>query len=159
TYGELHARLKRLTERQRLRELDELVGEPRPDDGANFGRPMTLDELRAFDAMPRMSIGAHTLSHPSLAMLDEAEQLRELSDARKALVEAAHADISTVAYPFGKEADFGSRTRALAAQAGYVAAFTTIAKPVKRNCDAFALPRLTVHEWPAAEFAARLRMA
>jgi peptidoglycan/xylan/chitin deacetylase (PgdA/CDA1 family) len=150
----LHARLKRLAPDKRAAELAMATAEV----PADRGRPLTVDELKTFAAMPGMSIGGHTLTHPSLASLAADEQRRELQESRTALEKLTAMRIDTVAYPFGKEDDVDATTRALAAEAGYIAAFTSIARPVSSSTDLYAIPRLAVHDWDGRELERRLRM-
>lgn len=151
--AQLHARLKALPGRERRGRLDTLAWK----DDADRGRPMTLDELRDLASRPGVEIGAHTLSHPSLALLPAAEQERELAVARTRLEELLGRPVTLLAYPFGKPGDVSEETEALARRAGYRAAFTTVPRRLDPLSPPFALPRLTVHEWPAETLAKRVR--
>jgi peptidoglycan/xylan/chitin deacetylase (PgdA/CDA1 family) len=153
----LQPELKRLPAEERARRLDELLGERGQDEAADLGRAMTPEELLTFTSMPRMSIGAHTLSHPVLGILPAEEQRRELAESRSALQELTGKEVDTVAYPYGKPADLNRDTAHLAAEAGYEAGFTTVAQPLTPRSDRFLLPRLTVHDWPEESFRERLR--
>lgn len=156
-YEDWHARLRRLPQEAREAELERILeGQPAGDVG-DLGRPMTPDELKTFAITKGMSVGAHTFSHPSLAALVEAEQRRELALSREALEQLTGGQVDLVAYPFGKEGDVSATTRALAAATGYVAAFTSVALPVVRRSDSYAIPRLAVHDWNQDEFARRLQ--
>jgi peptidoglycan/xylan/chitin deacetylase (PgdA/CDA1 family) len=155
--GNLHDRLKRLPAERRRAELEAISSERPERNGSDFGRPMTVQELRAFARLPGMTVGAHTATHPSLAALTEAEQRRELVESRELLQVLTGSPVDVVAYPFGKEPDVSATTRALAAQAGYTAGFTSIAKLVTRRSDLYALPRISVHDWSEETFADRLR--
>jgi peptidoglycan/xylan/chitin deacetylase (PgdA/CDA1 family) len=107
--------------------------------------------------MPGVAIGAHTVSHPSLAELDEDAERRELADSRQALEGVLGRRVDLLAYPFGKSADVSARTLASAAAAGFRAAVTTQAAPVLPSTGRYAIPRLTAHEWDEAELVRRLR--
>ena len=48
-------------------------------------------------------------------------------------------------------------TEDLTRRSGYKAAFTTVPRCLVPSSPLFALPRLTVHEWPAESLAKRLR--
>lgn len=151
--GKLHTRLKGLPGRERQGRLATLAWK----DDADRGRPLTLDELRDLASRPGVEIGAHTLSHPSLALLPAVEQERELAGARTRLEEMLGRPVTLLAYPFGKPGDVSEETQALARRAGYRAAFTTVPRCLVPSSPLFALPRLTVHEWPAETLAQRLR--
>jgi peptidoglycan/xylan/chitin deacetylase (PgdA/CDA1 family) len=148
--GRLHARLKAMPGRERRASLTRT-------DAADRGRPLTVDELRDLAARPGIEIGAHTLSHPSLALLPAAEQERELAGARAKLEELLGRPVTLLAYPFGKPGDVSEETISLARRAGYRAAFTTVPGRLVPSSPRFALPRLTVHEGPAEALERRLR--
>ena len=149
----MHARLKALPGGQRSGRLAAM----KLADGIDRGRPLTLDELRDLAARPGVEIGAHTLSHPALALLPAVEQERELTVARARLEELLGRPVTLLAYPFGKPDDVSEETRNLARRAGYRAAFTTVAGRLVPSSPLFGLPRLTVHEWPPETLARRLR--
>ncbi|MFL6289946.1 MAG: polysaccharide deacetylase family protein [Thermoanaerobaculia bacterium] len=151
--GKLHARLKGLPGRERRGCLATLAC----TDDSDRGRPMTLDELRDLASRPGVEIGAHTLSHPSLALLPAVEQERELAGARSRLEELLGRPVTLLAYPFGKPGDVSEETEDLARRAGYRAAFTTVPRRLVPSSPLFALPRLTVHEGPAEILARRVR--
>ena len=141
----LHSRLKQLPAGQRAAELDEIAPAEPPED---FGRPLTVDECRELSSLPGIGIGSHTVSHPSLRGLSRSEQREELVESRKLLEEAIGARVELLSYPFGKDLDLAQETPELARQAGYAAAFTSIPLALTRRSPRFALPRLTVHDWP-----------
>ena len=149
----LHARLKGLPGRERRGRLSAMTSTWCSDSG----RPMTPDELRDLASRPGVEIGAHTLSHPSLALLPAVEQKRELAEARTRLEELIVRPVTLLAYPFGKPGDVSDETLRLARSAGYRAAFTTVPRRLVPSSPLFALPRLTVHEWPAETLGRRLR--
>jgi peptidoglycan/xylan/chitin deacetylase (PgdA/CDA1 family) len=153
----VHAELKRLPAEERARRLEQLAAAGA--DPRESGRPLTRDELDRLAAMPRVSIGSHTLSHPCLAALGRDDQLHELTASRQALEEHLQRPVTTVSYPFGKDADLGAETPELARAAGYEAAFTSTGRPVTPASVPLALSRVTVHDWGAAMFRDRLRAA
>ena len=151
--AKLHAWLKGLPSRERWRRISSMTSTW----GSEFGRPMTPDELRDLASRPGVEIGAHTLSHPSLALLPAVEQERELREARTRLEEAIGRPVTLLAYPFGKPGDVTDETAHLARRAGFRAAFTTVPARLVPSSPVFALPRLTVHEWPAERLMSRIR--
>jgi peptidoglycan/xylan/chitin deacetylase (PgdA/CDA1 family) len=160
----LHAGWKQLSSgaRRRAHAALRALGDGRPGPVAldtrqgDPGRPLTPAELRELAALPEVTVGAHTLSHPSLAALPAGEQLREMLGSRARLEEHLGRTVDLLAYPFGKEGDVSAETRRLADRAGFRAAFTTEPDRVVRSTDRFALPRLTVHEVPAPDLLRRV---
>jgi peptidoglycan/xylan/chitin deacetylase (PgdA/CDA1 family) len=64
----------------------------------------------------------HTLTHPALPELDEAEARREISDGRHDLEQRLGRAVTAFCYPYGL---FGSREAALVSEAGFRYAVTT----------------------------------
>ena len=151
-FERLHARLAAASQVERDRALQAL---PRAD--VDLGRPLRREELLRLARESGVSIGAHTVSHPRLSRLPEARQREELVLARAALAEAIGRPVDLLSYPFGKQDDVTAETRALAAAAGYTAAFSSIPDALHDRSDRYMLPRMSVHEWSAEEFAARVR--
>ena len=156
-FADVHARLKRLGGSQREDAIASLIAAERWAPTMDLGRPLTAEELRHLAAHPLVDIGAHTVSHPSLASLSEAEQRFELVESQRWLESHLAQRIRLLAYPFGKAGDVSEVSRTAAKGSGYHAAFVTTPGPVTPDVDVMAIPRLTVHEWSDAEFEQRLR--
>lgn len=75
---------------------------------------LTYEQLRQLQAAGH-EVGGHTISHPHLTTLSEAEQRHEICDDRAALLKAG-LRVTSFAYPFG---DADSRTRQLIIDCGY----------------------------------------
>jgi peptidoglycan/xylan/chitin deacetylase (PgdA/CDA1 family) len=134
-----------------------LDGSPfRWDGREDQGRPLTLAELRELAALPGVGIGAHTMTHPRLSALSAEDQRRELTRSKARLEELTGRRVDLLAYPFGKPGDLAPETPRLAEAAGYRAAFLSQAGRIVPSSPRFLLPRLSVHDWPAAELVRRL---
>jgi peptidoglycan/xylan/chitin deacetylase (PgdA/CDA1 family) len=134
-----------------------LDGRPfRWDEREDQGRPLTVAELRELAAFPQVGIGAHTLTHPRLSAISSEDQKRELAEGKARLEELTGRRVDLLAYPFGKPGDLAPETPKLAEGAGYRAAFLSQAGRIVPSSPRFLLPRLSVHDWPAAELARRL---
>lgn len=98
-----------------------LIGEPNPWMSPSSGaRMMTADELRNL-AAAGVELGAHTVTHPDLSMLDREACLREMVGSREALERVTGARVRTFAYPFCR---YGDVAVAAAEDAGFLAAVT-----------------------------------
>jgi peptidoglycan/xylan/chitin deacetylase (PgdA/CDA1 family) len=86
-------------------------------DGVMLSEP----ELREL-AAAGWEIGAHTMTHPDMSMLDYEACLAEIVDSREALERMTGASVRTFAYPFGR---YGPAALAAARDAGMIAAVTT----------------------------------
>jgi peptidoglycan/xylan/chitin deacetylase (PgdA/CDA1 family) len=130
-----------------------------PWDGADAGLPshraLTVDELRSLAARPEISIGAHTLTHPSLAKLSRAEQEHEIAGSISRLEQATGSSVRAFAYPFGTPGDVSATTVRVASRlCDY--ALSTDSGAAWRWSPRWRLPRATVRDWSGAEFARRL---
>jgi peptidoglycan/xylan/chitin deacetylase (PgdA/CDA1 family) len=88
-----------------------------PESGA---RMMTEDELREL-AAAGVELGAHTVTHPDMSLMDRPACLREMVESREVLESVADTAVHTFAYPFCR---YGDAAMAAAADAGFLAAVT-----------------------------------
>jgi peptidoglycan/xylan/chitin deacetylase (PgdA/CDA1 family) len=82
-----------------------------------------------------MEIGSHTLGHPDLRGLDDAELERELRDSKRAIEAITGEPCRVLAYPYGL---YDDRVVRAAREAGYEVAFGWLSGPWRR----FEAPRL-----------------
>lgn len=95
--------------------IDEWLGGPH----AHELLPLGWDRLRSL-AGAGWEIGSHTVTHPRLPALADAELRHELEQSRAAIA-ARVGECSTIAYPYGA---YDARVAAAARDAGYLAAGT-----------------------------------
>lgn len=139
----------------RLRECDEptlqaavirLAREAGVDQAARIAALcMDWAELRDFAAEPLATIGAHTLSHPRLAKLGEDEARVEIAGSRDRILAELGIDARHFAYPVGDPGSAGPRDYALAREAGFTTAVTTVPGVLKPGVAPHALPRLSAN--------------
>jgi peptidoglycan/xylan/chitin deacetylase (PgdA/CDA1 family) len=150
TYRAVHELLRRLPGRDRD---DALAATARWAGGipasATAPRCLTAGELRSLSRGGLIEIGGHTVSHPSLAALPEAEQWREVIDCRRAMEEALGVAITSFAYPYGGRDDFNDVSVRALRRAGFECACTTAARPVAPADDCFQIPRFHVNDCDA----------
>ena len=96
------------------------LGGPNPWMDAPEVRYMNADEIRAV-AAAGVEIGAHTVTHPDLAELSEADCLREMTESRDVLADITGDPVTTFAYPF---CSYGPAALAAVRKAGFAAAVT-----------------------------------
>jgi peptidoglycan/xylan/chitin deacetylase (PgdA/CDA1 family) len=144
----------RATREHTLSELSSMAGHsraPRPSH-----RPLRQDEVAVLAASAGITIGAHTVTHPSLAARPAAEQLQEIDGARRDLEAWIGRPVDAVAYPFGGRGDVSRDTIASARHAGMTIGCTTQAGRVDAATDPLRVPRAIVRNWTGDEFARRL---
>lgn len=120
-------------------------------------RPLSAGELQALAGVEGMEIGAHTVTHPSLAALPPAEQQMEIEQGKTGLEAMIGRPVSSFAYPYGRPSDFMAETVALVRAAGFSRACTNQSGLIKQANDPYQLPRLFVRDCDGDGFAAWLR--
>jgi peptidoglycan/xylan/chitin deacetylase (PgdA/CDA1 family) len=115
-------------------------------------RAMGPRELAAFARLPTVDIGVHTLSHPVLPLLGDAELRQEITGCHDRLRAAFPRVQPIVALPF---ALYDRRTVEIARAAGMATSLTLSGGRIGAGTDPRALPRLCA---TSAEGAARLAL-
>jgi peptidoglycan/xylan/chitin deacetylase (PgdA/CDA1 family) len=125
-------------QRERLDALREsfVVDAPAPCELADW-------PLAARLADAGMEIGAHTMTHPFLTLLNPAEQAREVAESAALARERTGAEITGLAYPVG---DHDDRTVDAVRDAGLSYAVTTAAGDCVPGTPPFRLPRRALPE-------------
>ncbi len=86
---------------------------------------MSWDELQPFANEKLVSIGAHSITHCSLAQQSEAVASEEMWMSRSRIESALQKAVAHLAYPYGDRLAAGTREFALAKVAGFKTAVTT----------------------------------
>jgi len=90
-----------------------------------------------------MTVGAHTLSHPTLSKQPADLAHAEISDCRQMLQDCCGQPVWALAYPFGNAAAVGDREIDVARAAGYDCAFMNVPGDLQ-SAPRFALPRVHI---------------
>ena len=156
-YREMVAALRRLP----VVERDGLVSRWRDWAGVTEGareshRTLSAEELIALSEARGVSIGAHTMTHPSLAMLSATEQAHELRESRRWLETTIGKPVTAVAYPYGELPDVSAVTVAAARSEGFDMGLSNVGGTAWRWSSRWRVPRILVRDWDAATFSARL---
>jgi len=124
------AALQQLTQICRPRQL--------PDD-----LMMTHAQVRAMHSAG-MEIGAHTVQHPILSLIDDTAVEVEMVQSRDTLQSLTGQPVRLLAYPNGRpDQDYAHRHAVLAKRLGFLAAVTTAPGVAAPGSDLFQLPRFT----------------
>jgi peptidoglycan/xylan/chitin deacetylase (PgdA/CDA1 family) len=116
---------------------------------------MTSDEARALVRSGLVAIGAHSVTHPSMATQDAAACEREITMSKRTCEDLAGAPITAFCYPY---AEFNPQARTAVKAAGFISACAK-GRACAPTSDVFALPRLYVPNLSGDEFEQRLRWA
>lgn len=157
-FWELHQSAKKISAAQRagwLRQVGEWAGLASTPDEAN--RLMTQDELRSLAQSQWVTIGAHTVTHPMLSALTEAEQRQEIVSSRQQLEKLLGREIEVFSYPFGDRCDYDTTTRRICREAGFRKAAAAFSGEVHPWSDPYQIPRHSIPNWDLKRFAVELK--
>jgi peptidoglycan/xylan/chitin deacetylase (PgdA/CDA1 family) len=120
---------------------------------------MTAQQVRQLHRSG-IEIGAHTVSHPILAKLDDATARLEIAASKNVLQEIIDAEVTSFAYPNGGPGrDYTARDVALAREAGFHLAVSTAWGAAGPERDPFQLPRIAPWDRSALRFGLRMARA
>ncbi len=155
---EIHSLLRPLRHEEQQMALDALNSfaltngrQPRP--GYRALKPEEICQL-AKDGL--IEIGAHTVTHPILALQPYETQKREIVESKTFLEKILGKMVTSFCYPYGGRGDINPTTLMLVKQSGFSAALTTIPGSVVPQANIYFLPRFMVHSWDGEEFGRRL---
>lgn len=111
-------------------------------------------QVQKLSASGLFSIGAHTVNHAMLGAQDEAVQAYEVQQSKREIEKLLGKNIHGFAYPYG---NYNATTKSLLREAGYQYAVSTESRVVTSAEDLYALPRVQVKNWQAAEFSFRIQ--
>lgn len=148
-FDHIYGFLRQLKTEEELRNImRELTARHRVD-MPGFCADLCMDwkELATLAADPLVTIGAHTVNHPILTKLDDAEVRAELDNSRNVIEAALGARPQHLAYPVGDKSSAGPREFKIASELGFKTAVTTRPGVVfRRHADHLtALPRISLN--------------
>lgn len=117
---------------------------------------MTDAQVQAMHAAG-MEIGAHTVRHPILATLDDADAQAEIGRSRDVLQGLLDHPVSLFAYPNGQpDRDYARRHASIVQRLGFLASVTTAPGVSCPGADLFQLPRFSPWDRDAWRWMSRL---
>ena len=121
-------------------------------------RPMDVHELGRLAASSLIEIGAHTTTHPTLAVEPSDEQRHEIQNCRATLQDLLRRPIDAFAYPYGSlRQDYSAETVDIVRDTGFDLAFTTGSSFASPDGGPFEIPRFVMLDSVSdAELAHRL---
>ena len=111
------------------------------DQGPSY---LSSKEIKLLSDSKLLTIGSHTLSHRILMKLSNADLEKEIVLSKKTLENILLKPVSLFAYPFGSYGAYDKRAIIFLKQAGYKAAFSTIAGMNDRHQDRYQIKRTRV---------------
>ena len=104
---------------------------------------MSTEELKAIDADPLCTIGAHTVSHLKLDTLTREEQYREIADSKQTLEALLGHNIKHFSFPHGAH---NADTLDICRQLGFHTVAQSWGGPVRKGVHYDVLPRINITE-------------
>lgn len=108
------------------------------------------------EKLPIVTIGAHTVNHPSLKNLMEWEQRYEINQSIKELEYLFKRNINVFSYPFGTRNDYDKTTINICKEENIYKAAVNIPGVWTPYCDRYQIPRNIVRNWSISEFTKKL---
>ena len=149
-------RLKHLPVAERQRKTDAIADRV----GAGLPCDLMLTDRQVRELRDAgMAIGAHTVTHPILAKLDDAPAREEILESKRHLERLLGHPVSLFAYPNGKPVqDYTATHVAMARELGFDAALSTAPGAGRRGCDLFQIPRFTPWDRTSSRYGLRLAL-
>ncbi len=119
-------------------------------------RTMTEAEICRLTASGLITVGAHTVNHPVLSVLEPRVQAREIQESRLRLEKIINRPVSTFSYPFGRAQDYSRQTVKLVREEGFRCACSNFAGLASRWTNPFELPRICIQDVDGDEFSKML---
>ncbi len=100
---------------------------------------ISIEELKALDADPLCTIGAHTVSHPKLDTLSREQQYQEIAESKLTLEALLGHEVCHLSFPHGAH---NNDTLAICHELGFQTAVKSWAGPLRRREHPWPLPRI-----------------
>jgi peptidoglycan/xylan/chitin deacetylase (PgdA/CDA1 family) len=158
TYCKLHFLFRTLdyeTRERLLIQIAQWAGVSR--DGRPSHRTLRADEIPRLSEGKLVDIGAHSVTHPVLAVEPLEVQRKEIIGCKRQLEGILGRPVKSFSYPYGGSGDVGRETIALVREAGYQVACANFPMAVTSRFDPYWVSRCLVRDWDGEEFARRLR--
>ncbi len=139
--------LKSLDHTQRLEFVDEMEKSLEQKLMFNETTPLThralsWPQIQEMSQSNLITFGAHTCSHPILALCTSELMDKEITTPKKIIEEKLNKNCPLFCYPYGGEDSFNEQTKKCVQEAGFCCALTTITGTNDALTDLFTLKRL-----------------
>ena len=119
----------------------------------NDYRSLTTQELLELEKGGLVEIGAHTVTHPSLAAHSLEIQQAEIYSSKHTIEQLLNHPIKSFSYPFG---NFNQSSICVVKDSGFERACSTVQLGVWKGSDRFQLPRFEAQNWTKEVFEKKL---
>ena len=141
----VHPLLQQLDAAEQRQALDNLRAATRSTCvNSPAGFAMTEEQVLKMSGSPFAEVGAHTVTHPKLAVLSPSRQFEEIEESKNYLTALSGKKITSFSFPYGAPLHFTESTRRLVIASGFQRACTTEGAVFRGRHGQFGIPRLTV---------------
>lgn len=125
-----------------IKTLNDLIDKYSPDLEFYHNLFLTESKLKEFSKHPLVTIGSHTISHPSLSKINDEQSFYEISNSKIELEKIIEKKVDHFSYPFGTINDVSNRELENVKKSGYLTALTTSYGDVNKKSNLLKLPRI-----------------
>ena len=104
---------------------------------------LSTEELKALDADPLCTIGAHTVNHPKLDTMTREQQYQEVAESKQILEALLGHEINHFSFPHGAHND---DTLAICHELGFETVVQSWGGPLRRGENPYPLPRINIKQ-------------
>ncbi|SEA83545.1 Polysaccharide deacetylase [Oribacterium sp. KHPX15] len=140
----VHSELKKMTSIQRSRAFSDLENIFHVTTNRDYCRSLSKVQLRELSKSPLITIGGHTINHPSLARENMDTQEYEIRESKTQIEDIIGKSISVFSYPFGQKTDFDDTTIEIAHKCGYQRVYAAFSGYTKREYIDGYIPRINI---------------
>lgn len=115
--------------------------------GREYRKILSENELRELSDNALISIGTHTVTHPSLNNIDVSEQEWEIVRSKKTIEDIIQKEVSIFAYPFGTKNDFSEATIELLKKHNFKMAVSTMNQEFTGETSCYCIPRQIMYDY------------
>lgn len=156
-YEDMNVLMKKIDHMSRLSWFEQLyrwaqVGEK----GRIENKTLTVEGLRRLALSPCATVGAHTVTHISLASLPVKEQRKEIATVKQHLESWLSKEVNLISYPFGGKRDYTTETITVVKNHNFVRACSNFPGQVHSWTNPYQLPRNLVRNWSVNSFAQKM---
>ena len=122
-------------------------------------RMMSREQIRDLSSKENISIGCHTVTHPSLGLLTVEQQRYEILQSQNTLEEIIDKKVDQFAYPFGGINDYNITTMNILESLNFKRAYSTTFKRKSKLDSVFEIPRVCINEMSMEAFKNKIDMS
>ena len=102
-------------------------------------------------------IGAHTVNHPRLSILNKEEQFEEISKSKEKLEQLLGYEVTTFSYPFGGKMDYTTESVNICKQLDFKRVAANYPGVWTAGMDNYQVPRNIIRDWPIETFKNKIK--